>query len=440
MQLASEQVLALAPDAGSAANGKKLASLKHWRAVGQNEQAIWGECQGSALYQVRVDAATLSVKCSCPSHKFPCKHGLGLLLLAIDGRSVPVGVPPEWVREWLAKRADTAEKRQAKANEQPKPVDAVAQAKRVEKRATLVGQGLATLDLWMSDLVRNGLASVEAQPATFWERQAAQMVDSQAPGVAARLRQLAGIPGSSPDWPEQLIGGLGQLALLSHAYSRLDSLDESLRYDVRQLIGWTLSQDEVTAVGEQVTGEWLAVGQWIEDGERVRTQRTWLIGAESSRPALLLSFSAMGAPFGAALVPGIRQRVAITYYPGAAPVRARLDDRLGEPAAITELSAGHESVEAFLADVAATLARQPWTDRFLCVLRHATPLCLDDGRRWYLRDNVSDALPLTPAEHWPLLALSGGRPVDVAGEWDGATLRPLGVCCDGRYHPLGGAT
>lgn len=438
MQLTSEQALALAPDGGSAANGKKLANLKHWRSVGQNEQAIWGECQGSALYQVRVDAATLGVKCSCPSHKFPCKHGLGLLLLAADGKSVPSGEPPEWVREWLAKRAETAEKKQSRAAEQAKPVDAAAQAKRAEKREKLVAQGLATLDLWMSDLVRNGLASVETQPTTFWERQAAQMVDAQASGVATRLRQLAGVPGSSADWPERLVGSLGQLALLTQAYGHLETLDDALRYDVRQLIGWTLSQDEVTAAGEQVTDDWLAMGQWVEDGDRVRTQRTWLIGLESRRPALLLNFSAMGAPFGEAPLPGIRQRATLTYYPGAAPVRARMEQRLGEPVVITELPVGYETIEAFLSEIASILGRQPWTDRFLCVLRRATPITLDEGQQWYVRDSEGTALPLLGWDHWRLLALSGGHPVAVAGEWDGVAMRPLGVCCDGRYHPLGG--
>jgi hypothetical protein len=152
----------------------------------------------------------------------------------------------------------------------------------------------------------------------------------------------------------------------------------------------------------------------------------------------LLGFSAMGAPFGEAPVPGIRQRASVTFYPGAAPMRARLDTRQSEPAPITELSAGYATIEEFLRAVAATLARQPWVDRFLCVLRDATPICLDDGRQWYLRDAQGDTLPLVAQDQWCLLALSGGHPVQVAGEWDGMALRPLGVCCDGRYHPLGG--
>src|SRR3954447_16458808 len=118
MQLTAEQVLALAPDSGSAAAGRKLAGTKDWRGLGRSEAALWGECQGSALYQVRVDLADLTVKCSCPSRKFPCKHGLGLLLLAATNPgALPVGEPPEWLTSWLRQRAATAEKREAKAQQ-----------------------------------------------------------------------------------------------------------------------------------------------------------------------------------------------------------------------------------------------------------------------------------------------------------------------------------
>jgi hypothetical protein len=37
-----------------------------------------------------------------------------------------------------------------------------------------------------------------------------------------------------------------------------------------------------------------------------------------------------------------------------------------------------------------------------------------------------------------LLALSGGLPVDIAGEWNGSTLAPLGVMAAGEYYLLAG--
>src|SRR6185503_11498972 len=67
VSLTIEQVLALAPDASAAAAGRKLATAKPWRMLGQNARALWGECQGSAVYQVRVDRNDMVAKCSCPS-------------------------------------------------------------------------------------------------------------------------------------------------------------------------------------------------------------------------------------------------------------------------------------------------------------------------------------------------------------------------------------
>ncbi len=85
------------------------------------------------------------------------------------------------------------------------------------------------------------------------------------------------------------------------------------------------------------------------------------------------------------------------------------------------------------------LARQPWQERFLCTLRNATPICHDtgkQGKQWFIRDSSGFVLPLTKDEHWRLLALSGGHPVDFAGEWDGESLYPLGILVDTRYYLL----
>ena len=118
MQLTEQQVLALAPDAGSASNGKKLAQAKNWPLLGRSQRALWGECQGSGAkpYQVRLDMADFASKCSCPSFKFPCKHALGLLVLtANQPQLVADGSEPAWVAEWLDKRSDTAARKEAKA-------------------------------------------------------------------------------------------------------------------------------------------------------------------------------------------------------------------------------------------------------------------------------------------------------------------------------------
>src|SRR3954467_7359045 len=139
MQLTADQVLALAPDASSAAAGRKLASAKGWQGPGRDPAALWGECQGSALYQVRVDLADLTAKCSCPSRKFPCKHALGLLLLAAAGE-VRSADEVDWVKTWVDQRVARADQPERKPGE---VADPIAAQQRAARRADRVSSGMA---------------------------------------------------------------------------------------------------------------------------------------------------------------------------------------------------------------------------------------------------------------------------------------------------------
>lgn len=105
---------------------KELANSSKWVTKGFSEQAIWGECQGSGSkpYQTQIDLSNIAFKCSCPSRKFPCKHGLSLLLLyARQQQSFTSTEVPAWVAEWICKRSEKEEK---KAEKKDKPVDEAA--------------------------------------------------------------------------------------------------------------------------------------------------------------------------------------------------------------------------------------------------------------------------------------------------------------------------
>lgn len=434
MNLTLEQVTALAPDSSAAAAGKKLATPSVWRGTGRSAAALWGECQGTALYRVRIALPELMAKCSCPSRKFPCKHSLALLFLAVDKpAALPESAPPSWVTEWLAKRSQTAERKEKRKAAVNVPPDPAAQARRAERRLERVHEGLDALDLWMHDLVRHGLAAVETQGHALWETQAARLVDAQAPAVATRVRRMAGIPRSAPDWPERLLFELGRVALLSHAFRRIESLDAPLQADVRQMLGWTVNQDEVAAGGDVVADDWVVLGQWVDEDERLRVQRSWLRGQKSAREALILQFSAGGAPFSEVIVPGTTIAGALAFWPGAYPQRAMIARRHGEVLPCRSPLPGHDTIAGFLSAVAESLARQPWLERFACSLRNVIPV---PGDTWHVLDGMGEALPLRGTDHWRLLAISAGAPLDLAGEWDGDRLRPLGAWAEQRYEVL----
>lgn len=437
MQLTEQQVLALAPDAGSANNGKKLAQAKQWPLLGQSGRAVWGECQGSGPkpYQVRVDLADFASKCSCPSFKFPCKHAIGLLVLSANQPALLNGEPePEWVSDWLDKRADNVAKKEARAAAKAEaPVDEEAQRKRAEKRDNRVKDGLAGLQRWLEDLVRSGLARLPAEGPGLWEQQASRLVDAQATGLAARLRALAELPGQGDDWPDRLLAELGRLALAVHAYERMDHLEPALQATLRQYIGFSLREEDVIAQGDLLRDRWQVVGQYIDTDERVRVQRTWLMGEASAQTVLLLQFAAGGQPFAASWLPGSCFEAELAFWPGTGVRRALLKSTAAA-LPLPQTFPRAQTLAELLDETANLLAANPWHERSASVLRAIVPVY--QGGSWLAVDAAGHALPLAGQDHWLWLALSGGHPLDIAVEWDGRVLQPLGLFVDQRYHVL----
>lgn len=437
--LTTQQILALAADAGAAKSGQGLANLRHWQALGADERAAWGECRGSAKdpYRTQVDLAEPAFRCTCPSRKFPCKHGLGLLLLlAASPAAFEHAAPPAWVAEWLARRDQAAQSRA-----QPAPDSAPASAKReasatrtASARETKVGAGVAELQRWLRDLIRQGLADAPSRPASFWQNMAARMVDSQAPGLARRVRELGELASSGEGWQSRVLARAGQLHLLLEGYPQIASLPEPLQADLRTAIGWSQQKDELQSA-PAVRDHWLVLGQRVEEEDNLRTQRTWLWGARSDQPALVLSFAMFSQPLDHTLPAGATFDAELAYFPSSYPLRAIVRERFGAPWAIEQMP-GEASCAAAIAGYAAALARQPWIERFPIALAAVTPSPAGEG--WQVRDQGGHALPLARqfASGWHLLALSGGHALALFGEWDGQALLPLSAWAEGQFRAL----
>jgi hypothetical protein len=422
MTLISDQIQRLAPDAQVLAAGQKLGKPMQWQGLGRHGNAIWGECRGSALYQVCADTVEAGYTCSCPSRKHPCKHVVGLLTLWHEQEAVVVeATPPLWVTAWLTRRVTRREHTEAdpSSSAPSRPRTTPGAERRVEERAARMLDGIEALELWMCDLVRNGLATVETQPAAFWQHQAARLVDAGLPGLGSWVRRLSIIPGSAPQWPERLLGELGRLELLLQAYRTIDRLHPLLQYDVRALVGRHLTKEEVSVTGEHVTDEWIALGAVVENDEQLRVQRTWLRGLRTGRIAMVLQF-AVGQSAAFPWVAAINhvQAMELHFWPSAWPQRALIARRLGEPVYSTDRRPGYATIEDMLADVAQGLSANPWIDRTFAVLRDVVPLRSEENE-WFIRDRSGASLPLQGQAHWRMFAQSGGHPIDVHGEWNG---------------------
>jgi hypothetical protein len=442
LEWTSEQILNLAPDPGSARSGRELARASKWLSLGHDPRACWGECQGSGStpYQTQIDLGEPAFRCTCPSRKFPCKHALGLFLLYAESRAAfREGPAPDRVSEWLEARAKKAQLK-AEADEgrpaepEARPADPAAKARRAAGREARVAAGLDELSRWLMDLIRQGLAACQARPYSFWETPAARLVDAQAPGAARLVRELAGIPSSGEGWHQRLLERLGRLLLLVEAYSRLETLPEPVQADVRALVGWTQDQKELLAA-PGLADEWLVLGQRVELEDRLKVQRTWLIGRASRRPALVIQFAPGNQPLDASLVPGTRLDAELVFFPGTVPMRA-IVKRRSEAAGPIEAVPAEPSLEAALAVHAAALAANPWTERTPLAVEEVIPVHRQG--RWSLRDGSDGSIALRPRgdDGWRLLACSGGRPIGVFGEYDGDALLPLGCWNDEGYVVL----
>jgi hypothetical protein len=443
----SEQILALAPDAGSVKNGKALATANKWQNLGGTERVLWGECQGSGKnpYQAQIDLTEPAFKCSCPSRKFPCKHGLGLFLLHTSHTNLfTQDALPDWVQDWIDKRSQTAQKQEEK---QKAPVDEVAQAKRQQKRSDKVSAGIADLDLWLQDIISSGLADTQAQSYGFWDGMAARLVDAQAPGLARRVRQLAGIANSGrADWASELLVALSQIHLIIQGYQRLDSLSPELAAEVRSQVGWTTSQDELLGLFERgevnsTQDEWLVMGKSLTEDptSNLKTQRVWLWGQNSDRIALILNFAVRHQPLDVSWLPGSLVPAELIFFPSSYPLRAI--DRERQDARQPEIIPGDKTIIVpigFANELAIDRYRQalienPWLEIFPVLITDVTPSY--DEENWSIRDRENNYLPLELADlrGWQLLALSGGTPITLMGEWDGQKLKPLGIWHDDGY-------
>lgn len=440
-----EHVLKLAPDAGSVRAARALASPRRWSDLGSNDSLVWGRCQGSARepYQVTVDlmmrpghagAAEPAFHCTCPSRKFPCKHGLALLLLWAGGNgSVAEAAVADFASAWSSERMDrsarTEARRRARAESPPDPE---AQARRLAERRSLMSAGLDDFERWLFDLVRQGLAAARRQPFAYWDNAAARLVDAQVPGLADRVRFMAGAVHSRPDWADHLLAEAGRWWLAVQAWRRWDALPEDVAGDLRTVLGWSRRTDEVLE-GERVADRWHVIGLRQDEDERLLSQRTWLRGERTGRIVQMLDFAAAGGALAVAQVLGSIVEAELALYPGSAPSRARFtgDERV---VGVANGLAGATTLEGALEQAATYLAGNPWHHRVPVILGQVAAVA---GTTPVVVDAAAHSLVVAaePAL-WSLLALSGGAPVDLFAEWYGDRLHLSSAVVDGALVAL----
>ncbi|MEO5953658.1 MAG: DUF5691 domain-containing protein [Chloroflexia bacterium] len=466
-----EQIISLAPDPASAKAGRELASPRKWQNAGHNEHALWGEHQGSGSkpYFTSIDLEEPAFKCTCPSRKFPCKHGLGLFLaFTNEPAAFPAATPPQWAAEWLTSRVEKEErdaKREERKEQEANDPEAKAKAEKAaarsaSQRKSRVDKGIEDLDRWLCDLIHAGFSASNLNSYSLWESQAARLVDAQAPGLARMVRNMGDLATSSATDAirnERILEEAGRVHLIIQAYSRLENLPPAIQDEIRTLVGWTQDQADLIASApnlpdtHRTRDNWFVARQLVTEDDKLRSQSTWLWSNSQPRAALIMDFAYGNAPLDKSLVVGTQIDAELVYFPGAYPVRAIVKERFGSPTDLTNLEVW--TIEEALAKYHQALQQNPLLNRFPMFLCDVVPIYTPDKSGdltlTYVRNVEGDTLPVNPAtnsqEALGYLALSGGDPIMIFGLWNGKHLTPLNgwvntLDLDAQTHKPGGDT
>ena len=209
-EITEQQILALAPNAAAASNGKKISQKGGFVKLERSgdDTLYMGECTGSGKNNYITSADYIDennpvFRCSCPSRQFPCKHSLGLMYEMMAKKEFCICEIPEDIQ----KKREKKQARDNKANESAKPESEMTEEekKKAEKKKASAArtaknarvkklksqlEGLDLVEKVVSDLMSAGLGTLGGASLQTYQQLAKQMGDYYLPGPQRLCNQL----------------------------------------------------------------------------------------------------------------------------------------------------------------------------------------------------------------------------------------------------------
>ena len=448
MNFTEQQVETLAPDTSSLKAGKGLSNASGWLEKNFNQRVLWGEIKGSGSkpYRTQIDLQNIAFKCSCPSFKFPCKHGIGLMLAFAKQQDVftQTNSEPDWVKEWIEKRTQKIEKKaEEPAEKSPETEEKAdkAKEKRQIDRLLQVEAGIAELELWLKDLVRTGFIQLPNKDHRFFEQTAARMLDAKASGLAGRVRALRDLNYiQNNDWQAQALKIVAELYLLIEAFKNSEKLSPDWQQTLKNLVGWNQSPKDLlqNPDAQKIKDIWVVLGQLQEESEGIIIQRNWLWGLKTETTALILNF---GTPFSSlenTVLPGSIIEAELAFFPSIQPHRAVLSLQKGFMEKLSEIPQFNRNWIEIFEKRGTLITENPFLNDpvFLVhdvrlVLENQKPiLCDSEGYFQVCSPLWNEDKMLT----W--FALAGNSPQNIAGIFRRDGFLPLGIFEEEKYIML----
>lgn len=414
-------------------DARGIARQSCWETLEGNGKVLWGQYRTkrsrfASYVDLRYEKPAF--RCNCKSRKTPCKHSLALLLLLTeqsDNFRVTDEFPEEF-QTWLKRRDGRLQPKARSAEEEAKLADV--RQKNWEKRLTQMSKGLHDLELWLQEVIQEGLAGLHKRAPAYWEEWGAALVNAKLGSLAKRVKALPRFF-LQEDWHEDLLAELGDIYLLVKGFQNIDTLPIDLQQELFNTLGVNVKKEEVLQ-SEAVKDKWWVLAKHEGAEDNLSFQRTWLLGEDTERYALLLDFAWGGQGFPHHWQPGTTLEAALCFYPANFPQRALIKD--GQVVHRPFEADSFPDFITFNRAYRSAIAKNPWLNLFPVCLGQVRPFIAQD--ELYLSDLNDLHLPCKSLKEqlaWQLIALSAGKPIQVFGEWNGTHFLPLSALAEGRF-------
>ncbi len=284
-------------------------------------------------------------------------------------------------------------------------------------RILLMQRGVDQLRDWLDDILRIGLLEYDFSETSLHEI-SSRLVDAKLGGLARRVRSLSNIPKSDQNWKERMLFELSQLYLYTSAFQRRETLPESMQHTIYSVGGYNLQKSRLPK-DNAIRDVWILIGQTHHQEEQLTARRSWFIGANTKRLALVLEFTFGRNKFEIDWNMHSGYIAALVYYPGTFSLRGHLFDVETMKRPKVPLPA-YDLLSKFQKQFAVALAKNPWIRAFPCSLRNMRLIASNEDI--FIRDEEGTMIPIankSQEQTWSLVAISGGAPISLFGEWSG---------------------
>ena len=415
MQLTEEQVNQIAPDSPSIKAANKVFNKTNWD-VKKSEQAVWASIKGSGKkpYLAQIDIVDLAFKCSCPSRKFPCKHGLAIgYYIASNGLdSINKAEEPVWVTEWITKRRN---KKTTSKSAKPKKIASPEQKKKksTQKWEKAV-KSIEFLEFWLNDAVKLGIIELSTKNHSYWENLKRRMVDAQLPGINTFFNILQSLD-NQDGWEETVLDILSQMHLLVTSIKNHKNLSPDVKQELELLLGWNINKNELledknTHIVDDV---WLVLNIEQSVTDNLESRKIYLYGVQTNQWAYILEFAFGNSFFKDSYILGGKFQAKLAIYPGVLKNRAILKLKGGNSDLPYDLKP-FKNLEIAHDHFIENKIRFPWIFEQFIFLKDANIVKYD--HQYFLVDDTNNMLKIiaiTFIKYLSFLAESKGNKVDI---------------------------